>query len=694
MAATLAQTLQDFYASRDLSGKPLRSACYAPYAAMYFDVFGNVTACCQSKSYPLGNITKQSLEEIWRGPRARAMRAALARDNFKLGCDFCQWQFAGGNSAGAFIKTFDDLPVLGAEPDFPTQMDFSIGNACNLECVMCNGEWSSAIRSRREKLPPLPKVYGEKFFDELRAFLPHVRRARFYGGEPFLQPECFRIWELMVELGYQGEMWVTTNGTQYNDRVARILEQLPFNFSVSMDGATRATVENIRRNARYDDVVRNVNRFVAYTRRRGTLFGLAYCLMRQNWHEFGDFLLVADERDAKVFVNIVDQPSDFSLYTLSRSELSDVVAAMEQQEQTLLPRLGRNRQVWLDELDRLRRHAAQPVQWPLFEVVPITYFPSSVNRAAVDWMAHQNFYLAARRQMEQCLGGAPRERLVYSRDGQVVAAGSSEVFLGRSLTHLVGWSSEDVDRAIARNHGERRSAKELWERYGMSLREIELRSPEEVRTRFLLFAVPLVDRQGHFAGNVNYRIEFSAELDIGAFIECVIGLSGARVADYFGDANEMECPRGMRARAREKVRQWAGNSPAEMVCDRADNVLDVGGKLETFVGPPPRQFIGQPLGIPLYHLLSRCGPNFRICRTRMGGWFVDWLCVLRGPNRRDTHMRVVAIPRHGPAGELIGTEIFAAISRNFKDAPCQSRTGILGTAGSWQVRAPISGKSQ
>ncbi len=59
----------------------------------------------------------------------------------------------------------------------------------------------------------------------------------------------------------------------------------------------------------------NFLRFLAYARSRGTYIGLTYCLMRQNWHEFGDYLLYGDEHDVEVVVNTVSRASAlFAVY--------------------------------------------------------------------------------------------------------------------------------------------------------------------------------------------------------------------------------------------------------------------------------------------------------------------------------------------------------------------------------------------
>ena len=65
---------------------------------------------------------------------------------------------------------------------------------CNFECIMCDGVASSRIRKRREKCPPLLCPYDERFLDDLDEFLPHLRWARLYGGEPFLSSENYRVW--------------------------------------------------------------------------------------------------------------------------------------------------------------------------------------------------------------------------------------------------------------------------------------------------------------------------------------------------------------------------------------------------------------------------------------------------------------------------------------------------------------------
>ncbi len=344
--------------SRDFSAKAVRSVCYAPHANLFFDTHGNVRACCWNWDHPLGNAQTQTIDEIWGGAQAELLRRALEKYSFECGCKFCDTQTLDGWTAGAAMRNFDEFRIITADVRWPKRMEFSISNVCNLECVMCSGIYSSAIRSRREHRPPLPKAYSAEFIESLRKYLPHLEIAKFLGGEPFLISEYYTIWEMMVEEAPRLKCHVTTNGTQYNSRVEKFMETLDFSFAVSLDGATKETVESIRVNANFDEQLIILKRFRDYTRERKTNLSLTFCFMRQNWHEFGDFCLFADEWGCNVGVNTVNWPPEFSVNKLPPEELRKIVDGMEAQAGRLESLLKRNRAVWFAELERLRRKYA------------------------------------------------------------------------------------------------------------------------------------------------------------------------------------------------------------------------------------------------------------------------------------------------------------------------------------------------
>jgi len=170
--------------------------------------------------------------------------------------------------------------------------------------------------------------------------------------------EYYRIWEMMVEVAPSVRCHITTNGTQYNTRVEKFMEKLDFDFAVSLDGATKETVEKIRVNADFDEQMKILKLLRDYTRARKTGLSLTFCFMRQNWHEFGEFCLLADSWDCLVGINTVVNPPEFAVNNLRAEELREIVRGMERQTAHLDTHLKLNHQVWFAEFDRLQRKCA------------------------------------------------------------------------------------------------------------------------------------------------------------------------------------------------------------------------------------------------------------------------------------------------------------------------------------------------
>ncbi len=342
------------------------SLCYAPFVSLFLDPLGHVRGCCRSLTHSLGSVREASLSSIWHGEATRAFRNRLRKGEFPSGCETCRYEVETKNFDDVFARKFDLFDVGSAEPEWPKLMFFALSNACNLECVQCCGEASSAIRKNRDRLPALPRAYDEAFFEELRLFLPHLTDAAFLGGEAFLARENFRIWEMMIQDGLQPSSFIITNGTIFDSRIERVLETLPASISVSLDGASKQTVESIRKNANFDLILKNVERFRQFTTKHGTRLVLSICVMPQNHHELADFLLLAEQLDCDVDVNAVYQPPAFSLSALSDEALRDVIAGWERRDAEMRRALDRNLGAWEHELDRARNwlehrcHAIRP----------------------------------------------------------------------------------------------------------------------------------------------------------------------------------------------------------------------------------------------------------------------------------------------------------------------------------------------
>jgi MoaA/NifB/PqqE/SkfB family radical SAM enzyme len=321
------------------------TACPAPDLVMDFDPEGNVQACCVGALHPLGNVGQLSIREIWEGERAQTLRDALARHDYDFGCGSCRHRLAeqSGPPDAEYYRTMPPSP----DPAWPQVMAFALNNTCNLQCVMCGGNFSSKIRSQREHRPKLVPPYGDAFYEQLREFVPHLRRIELRGGEPFLIKENHRIWDLVLELGLEErlEMQLTTNGTVWNDDVERVLDAIPMQITMSMDGITAETNEAIRIGTDHATVLENFDRFAAYATRRGTRLDLSFCVLRHNWRELGDIVEHADRRGVDAHAQQVLE-REHALHRLPTEQLQQVLDALHERGESLDLQLESNRWTW------------------------------------------------------------------------------------------------------------------------------------------------------------------------------------------------------------------------------------------------------------------------------------------------------------------------------------------------------------
>lgn len=325
--------LEGYRASRD-AGTNTRVLCHAPFVSLNFEQSGRVTACCYNRDFVLGTYPKQSVADIWTGAMAQILREAFLEDKHAPGCDLCFHQLESRNFGGVLMRNFDRYardedyrPEIDVST--PRVLEFEISNTCNLECIMCGGKWSSSIRANREKLPPIKTPYDRAFVEQLDAFLPSIWAARFLGGEPLLIQRYYEIWERLRDSNPGAELTITTNATIIPHRARALLEELRFNFAVSLDAADPATFEAIRKNARFEDVMENLDYFLDYTRRRGTWLSITACPMTYNWRQLPDIARFCEERRIGLYFNTVFRPVEASLGALPPEELREVIDYLE-----------------------------------------------------------------------------------------------------------------------------------------------------------------------------------------------------------------------------------------------------------------------------------------------------------------------------------------------------------------------------
>jgi len=317
---------RQFNKFRPLGPKPV--FCYLPYNSLTFSFGGQVFVCSYNRDVLLGKYPDNSIDEIWNGPEARKLREHMFYNDLDYGCRHCKYFFDKGKFTNLRPLAFDKYSG-NMDAAYPQVFEFELSNECNLECQMCHGEVSSSIRKNREQLPPLPMYYDDNFVNQLVKYIPTLKEAKFYGGEPFLIPIYYKIWDKVRELNPNLEMFVITNGTHWNSKIEKLVNELNFDMAISIDAFEKEKVEHIRKNVVYEKLMDNIKRFSEILTRKGKYLSLSFTVQKDNWEQFPLIINLCNEVNAFIYVSYLERPVRFALADMTKDELRQIRAYMD-----------------------------------------------------------------------------------------------------------------------------------------------------------------------------------------------------------------------------------------------------------------------------------------------------------------------------------------------------------------------------
>ena len=264
-----------------------------PFTGLATREDGAICACC--RSHPVGNIQCQSLEEIWNNNTMQRIRRQVLNNERPKECEPCfsledqgveslRQRHIAGKIPEARINLYPNTPLQEIMPfEIPT-MELKLNNLCNLKCRMCHpmdstswNDWSEvkdfykkegnimyAIVEEHglEQKPHLDKFQDNpEWWASLEKLLPHFRRVEFAGGEPLMDPQHYRILDMLAPYGHQIEIKYATNLTMLGKSNRTIWEYWPkfksVAVNVSIDGIG-ASYEYIRGNASWAELINNI----------------------------------------------------------------------------------------------------------------------------------------------------------------------------------------------------------------------------------------------------------------------------------------------------------------------------------------------------------------------------------------------------------------------------------------------------
>jgi radical SAM protein with 4Fe4S-binding SPASM domain len=319
-ASIPAHILNDFNKTRPKNAA--RNLCNAPFRNMYFDPDGNVYVCCYNQKHPFGKYPDNTISEIWNSANAKTLRSCIKNNDLSFGCGECRTALEANQFLSAHIPFYDNYFDVS---DGPTMLELQISNNCNLECTMCSEDLSSSIYAKRGNHNTSKSPYDKEYIHQISVFLPKLKYVLFTGGEPFIIPVYFELWEKLIEVNPACNLMIQTNGTILNEKIKSLLEKGNFHIGISLDSLNETTYQGIRINASLKETLKNIQYFSEYCHRNKRFIGISFCPMRQNWKEIPDMINFCNSNDLEIYFNTVWYPGKNALWLLETEKLEEII---------------------------------------------------------------------------------------------------------------------------------------------------------------------------------------------------------------------------------------------------------------------------------------------------------------------------------------------------------------------------------
>jgi MoaA/NifB/PqqE/SkfB family radical SAM enzyme len=254
------------------------SFCMYPWLHLHAFPTGEAYPCCNTEMQDtIGNTREQSLEEIWSGPKMKAVRHKMLAGEKVSGCTRCYEQ----EDSGFFSMRLSANKHFGhhiglTNTDNPDMKliywDIRFSNLCNLRCRSCGHIFSSNWYDDQVKLAGEEWGKNNKrvnfagrsehdIWQQLEPQIDNIEQVYFAGGEPLIMEEHYRLLSALIDRGRTDVRLIyNTNFSELCYKKTNVLELWKQFDSVSVGASLDAMgkkAEYIRKNTKWDQVERN-----------------------------------------------------------------------------------------------------------------------------------------------------------------------------------------------------------------------------------------------------------------------------------------------------------------------------------------------------------------------------------------------------------------------------------------------------
>jgi hypothetical protein len=235
--------------------------CEFPFSKVHVHCDGSVFMCCFQQNYPIGNLLTSTIEEVWFGESADAVRSSIMKGNLPPVCHNggCPYFTLPRWSADHWPERRLPSILCIDLPNYHCNIGGERPSAKKPACIMCERGLENYKFHEENNLPMiLPKI---------RDLLPHIHSLHVQGvAEAFWKDAIFEVLELLDFEKFKERIIVTTvtNGTILTEqRIQKLIKKCArVHISFSIDAGSQETYRKIRHLNAYDLVLENIKNII------------------------------------------------------------------------------------------------------------------------------------------------------------------------------------------------------------------------------------------------------------------------------------------------------------------------------------------------------------------------------------------------------------------------------------------------
>ena len=259
--------------------------CMLPWMHLHAYPDGRAYPCCFAfDPYPVGNLNKNSLQEVFNGEKMKEMRVRMLNNKKSRECMKCYDQEKSGffslrlssnKHFGHNVPLVHNTLQDGTADFVMKYWDIRFSNLCNMACRSCGTWFSSNWYEDHKKLtgspPPHAKImrvgrHTNDLWEQMLKEFEYAEQFYFAGGEPIIMEEHYRILkELDKRKMYHVRLIYNTNFSKTKFKDIDVFDLWNKFDSVSVGAsldAEGARAELMRKGTKWEETVANRKRMM------------------------------------------------------------------------------------------------------------------------------------------------------------------------------------------------------------------------------------------------------------------------------------------------------------------------------------------------------------------------------------------------------------------------------------------------